>query len=212
MTDRPILFSAPMVRALLEGRKTQTRRLAEKFFPVKNPKAPKGTGVYKPTFWQKAKPGDRLYVRETFGVWHRGDSTPVRGQPYDPVTVYRADDEDPDIPHDLLWEPFRWRPSIHMPRWASRLTLVVTDVRQQKLKDIDIHDAAAEGLTSVMEQQTWWYSGVGKGNRRYEMSVMAYKELWEHINGPGAWDANPEVVALTFTVHNTNIDHMDQAA
>lgn len=184
-----------MVRALLEGRKTQTRRMAWR----DSVWADEPTHV--PTLWPKCKPGDRLYVRETFGVWHRGDSTHVRGQPYDPVTVYRADDEDPDIPHDFLWEPFRWRPSIHMPRKLSRLTLVVTKVRQQPLHKISEKDCKAEGtprpmLNNWMDDVKW---------------KSAFKMVWIAIHGPDAWDENPDIVALTFTVHQTNIDQMENA-
>ena len=154
--EYPILMSGEMVRATLADLKTQTRRVA-KPQPMK---FLRGLGwVFKRFGWHgiNAKatgwhfnphggPGDRLWVRETWGVWQRGDATPVRGQPYDPEVIYRADDECPDIPHDLLWEPFRWRPSIHMPKKLCRLWLEVKDVRIEPLQDITTEDIWAEGL------------------------------------------------------------------
>ena len=126
MSDHPIIFSGPMVRSLLDGRKTQTRRVLK---PQPQGEQPKN--------WTRANdkavryaPGDRLYVREAINkVSTPGD------------VVYRADFEAGGNDGAGLG----WRPSIHMPRWASRLTLTVTDVRVQRLQDISEEDARAEG-------------------------------------------------------------------
>lgn len=216
MADRPILFSPPMVRAQLAGTKTQTRRRIDfpgvenvvEFVPVGHNRK---TGV--PQFEMKdangrhvARPvgkhfiayhwaprfavGDRLWVREAIDkVSEPGD------------VCYRA-----DFTGDS--RGLGWRPSIHMPRWASRLTLTVTEVRVQRLQDISDADARAEGA----------YIGKRSGrvaDSHFAMAVAGeyfhtargwYADLWDRINGPGAWAANPWVVALTFTVAQRNID------
>lgn len=133
MKERPILFSGPMVRAILEGRKTQTRRVAKIH----------GYGLDdRPVFGRSpfGEPGDRLWVRETFC------GSCVR----DPAYIYRATDENPSH----LFQP-RWRPSIHMPRWASRLTLEVTAVRRERLRDItdDAARALVEGVQNVTDDE-----------------------------------------------------------
>ena len=180
--ERPILFSAPMVRAIMEGRKTQTRRVVK-------PIPPRGLT---PNHCRYGVPGDRLWVRETwahvFGheeyeSWemphiksfvvdnYLTGSIPA-GKPANGDTVYAADGWDDYVENG----DFRWRPSIHMPRWASRITLDVVDVRVQLLQDITQEDAGAEGVRSREE----------------------FHALWESINGAGSWDANPWVWAVTF--------------
>ncbi|HTJ89589.1 MAG TPA: hypothetical protein VL356_05370 [Acidocella sp.] len=190
MVDRPILFSAPMVRALLAGTKTQTRRFLK----------PQPASVDEAGCWYGNNPqslqnrlrfaiGDRLWVRESW--WHvcAGDG-PAISAPGDSLgrdgAFFRADHPDyPPCPH------YRSRPSIHMPRWASRLTLTVTDVRVQRLQDISEEDARAEG-----------YPGEGCGLA----PKVWYGALWEQINGIDSWDADPWIVALTFDVRKGNID------
>lgn len=187
MADYPIIFSAPMVRALLDGRKTQTRRLAY---------SRRG----RMSRWWFVKAGDRLWVREAWRPVHSAD--PSRG------ASYRA---------NVGADQTLWRPSIHMPRWASRLTLVVTEARRQWLQDISEEDARAEGL--LWERHTWhdpeyplcdiaWRPYAGSESR-YSHPRDAFADLWESIHGPDAWNANPEVIALTFTVHRCNIDAME---
>lgn len=185
MTDRPILFSEPMICALLEGRKTQTRRV------LTNGAAHDAVAVFGPDFLElpgnrdllpiRAITGDRLWVRETHAI----DGPRVRYFATDDVHALR-----------------RKRPSIHMPRWASRLTLVVGSVRVQKVQDISEHDARAEGVDSLE---------IGTARNPMRLGYRAaFRELWDHLNdlrGFG-WDANPWVCALTFTVHHCNIDWM----
>ena len=201
MTDRPILFSAPMVRALLEGRKTQTRRLLKlrghkRFSDF----GPSDTPGYEWHFrradgcWcdhrQSDLPlpyaiGDRLWVKEEWQVSGLGYGVklPIPGMGR---LHYSATD-------DGAWKDYwgRWRSSLHMPRWASRLTLTVNDVRVQRLQDISEADAIAESVQIHC----------GSDGAKVE-----FEHIWNSINGPEAWDANPWVVALTFEVEQRNID------
>lgn len=195
MADRPILFSGPMVRALLDGCKTQTRRIL---------KEPYGTMEIVGEEWRpihtKVKARDRLWVRE---AWR------CNGWATDLATIFYAASEGDG--YTAMCEqypvankpPLRitagWRPSIHMPRWASRMTLTVTAVRVERLQDISEDDAAAEGWPHAE-------SG-GKGAPlRDAYPIGWYGNLWDDINGPGAWSANPWVAAYTFTVERQNVD------
>lgn len=219
MADRPIIFSAPMVRALMEGKKTQTRRVLR---PQPDTTSdPSGLGewgaVNRYDYWRPAaevrpyQVGDRLYVREAFAISADNPHCDLSAAYPDQLVFYRATDD------DEFTIPPRWRPSIHMPRWASRLTLTVTDVRVQRLWQITNNDAVAEGIKPQYQQPEqnegailgWGYDGIdgyGPG-----ASKAAFSLLWDHINGPGAWDANPWVVALTFTVQRGNIDQIGSA-
>lgn len=190
MTERPILFSAPMVRAILAGTKTQTRR-AVKGWPLEWLESAHFTPEYVALPENYASPygfaGDGLWVRET---WARDDE--------DGTLMYRA-----DLGRDVCadaWEQgrlegvpsYRWRPSIHMPRQASRMTLEVTGVRVERLQDISEADAQAEGCALECMTPTGDDSGSaihGPGG---------YRALWESINGPGSWAANPWVWVVEF--------------
>lgn len=190
MADRPIIFSAPMVRALLDGRKTQTRRVLKPlprrtiFF---DPKTAVLDQFQEPPY----APGDRLWVREAFSYelldvdrngfmppWYWADGNPESG--------------------DFT----RPKPSIHMPRWASRLTLLVTDVRVQRLQEISSADAIAEGCPPYANSAT---IDCDTPNPRDD-----FKRLWNGIHGPDAWDRNPWVAAISFKAHRCNIDTMEE--
>jgi len=111
------------------------------------------------------------------------------------VVVLRADGEMPNHPeHGRAL----WRPSIYMPRWASRLTLLVTDVRVQRLQDISEADAIAEGIIPTANSQTI--------DCATERPSDGFRALWNSIHGPEAWDANPWVAAISFDVVRANID------
>ena len=198
MTARPIIFSGPMVQALLAGRKTQTRRVAwgKERRLVKDAehydvlgwswREDAGDGLYygaPPSLWQRVQPGDRLWVRETHYVWV-AHQAPAGGS----VILYRA---------DTPYAPTAWTPSIHMPRWASRLTLVVTATRIERLQEITKADVAAEGIT---EREGKSLAGVVAGWHE------PFADLWDSLHGDGSWDANPAVVVVTFTVHQSNAD------
>lgn len=180
MKERPILFSTPMVRAILDGTKTQTRRVVKsrtdknmgpRCVLLPNELAGEvNAGDY--TNCPYGHPGDHLWVRETFLTvdGHRA--------------FYRADyNHNPkgDKEHGIVWTP-----SIHMPRWASRITLEITAIRVEKLNDISGADAVAEGVRSRLPD-----NGV---------AVSEYRDLWEQINGSGSWSANPWVWVIEFEV------------
>lgn len=239
MADRPILFSAPMVRALLAGTKMQTRR-ALKFQPAPGISIIRKTirpidanpyhsferrsvyGNYAGELDIKIKRGDRLWVRESgyllreahdhdpvmredvwrdAGFQHSADDIVVPIRPYDPPINEWIDDCSKTS-----------RPSIHMPRWASRLTLTVTDVRVERLQDISEQDAKAEGAVpyhcAASKLDTYGPSHAMCGQDRR----AGFCKIWETINGIESWDANPWVVAYTFTVERGNLDQIAQAS
>jgi len=209
MADRPILFSAPMVRALLDGGKTQTRRVLKPKrgvtlddFSIDMGARGIGRAFALPRD-KLAEPkyqiGDRLWVRET---WWRGsyDFNPdaYKGDPPEPALFYKATDGGRNVD--------RWKPSIHMPRAVSRLTLIVEAVRVERLRNISDADSLAEGVGPLCHplgrpDLTW----VGSPDVCAAPSY-AFKKLWESINGAGSWDANPWVAAITFRVVRANID------
>ncbi|NTS30710.1 hypothetical protein HQ945_05540 [Phyllobacterium sp. BT25] len=197
MADRPILFSAPMVQALLAGRKTQTRRIIK----------PRGHASLFDGSWTddyvldpgnaswRAKElrfciGDRLYVREHWRTWSTSDHLPPSQLKVGTAVDYIVDGA--DVLHG------KHRQAMHMPRWASRLTLLVTDVRVERLQDCSEADALAEGVERIVfpERGDW-----GWPQRKY-------RKIWENINGAGSWEANPWVVAVSFDVLNQNIDEV----
>lgn len=178
MKERPILFSAPMVRALLAGTKTQTRRVC---------KLEVRSGMPEPEMLSLlrccpyGKPGDRLWVRET---WNRFDGWEGYFYAADDHSFGIGADDDPDhIPEHAL----RWKPSIHMPRAASRITLEVTGVRVERLQEISEADAKAEGA-AMHNSPAAMLTGYRTG----------YRLLWDSINGPGSWDANSWVWVVEF--------------
>lgn len=201
MKERPILFSAPMVRALLAGSKTQTRRVLKQAtglsLSVCMDEAAPGVAALS---WLHGdgpghdvhehiervrcpygQPGDRLWVREAWGLWQ---------QPFDHEShdvVYRADVDRP--------EPKRWRPSIHMPRWASRILLEVTDVRVERLQDISEADAIAEGIVPFGDGG---FVSDDDGRCYGATARQSYAYLWESINGADSWAANPWAWVVSF--------------
>ena len=192
MTERPILFSAPMVRAILAGTKTQTRRIA-KPQPEPGEIGSFGRGIpfirgrdktYRCPYGQ---PGDRLWVREAFDFLPSGGPD----QPTACEIVYWANGAiEPRIaPPDynpMVYAHEKIRPSIHMPRWASRITLEITGVRVERLQDISKDDAKAEGVDALPMET------------RRATAKADFHALWESINGAGSWDANPWVWVLEF--------------
>ncbi|MBN8740682.1 MAG: hypothetical protein BGP24_14870 [Lysobacterales bacterium 69-70] len=212
MKERPILFSGAMVRALLAGTKTQTRRIAKlndagRLQLTCRQWHPNDRAAILACPFGLA--GDRLWVRETFKPIASGQ---VKGG-YGKVRygfAYQADGATKWARHeteivDLTGKPptgpmqFQdrpWKPSIHMPKRASRITLEITDVHVQRLQDISEADARAEGVMSVQSTEP------GLESSPYYRSLMGpaelFRMLWESINGAGSWDANPWVWALTF--------------
>jgi hypothetical protein len=210
MADKRISFKAPMIRALLDGRKTQTRRvLKPQPFPagyhqgdVSLERVYEDAARFSATARLGGQPailedivplrfahGDRLWVREGLRFnWQSNDWLYAADESI-MVDVCGSELETPS--------PNRWprgvAPSIHMPKWASRLTLIVTDVRVQRLQEITRGDATEEGcpfpnMADGPDPRDW------------------FRDLWNSIYGPGAWDANPWVAAYTFRVVKANID------
>ena len=238
MTDKPIIFSAPMVRALIEGRKTQTRRVL-KVHPDREPPyvAKYETGARavwideEDTVWSFRGPavGDRLWVKEAWRTDLANDH--LRPSELDPGTATVWFDASSD------WNEGqrpRYRNARFMPRWASRWTPTVTDVRVQRVQDISEADAVAEGATprgacsGFLSRDTGWsmdWSRVGQLSayatrppggpakmplQETDISLgdpqMAFASYWNDLHGPEAWDRNDWVAAYTFTVQRGNID------
>lgn len=218
MKERPILFSGPMIRAILAGNKTQTRRIVK-------PQPPSSTvsvNLYhhpdpRPHFWAAdggalldwaqpcpyGAPGERLWVRET---WQHANHPFGPYQEGAPV-FYRADyHDDPHGPDGELSPQGKyreWRPSIHMPRSACRLVLEVTGVRVKRLQAISYEDALAEG---AFDPQMFWGAefddvdgeSADELARRLQWPQRAFRELWCKINGPESWNSNPWVWVVEF--------------
>jgi len=214
MADKGIIFSAPMVRALLEGRKTQTRRLATFVQPDGEHYNLRGNGggvigatesivrVYGPDYSPYA-PGDRLYVREAWGTWGIFDDLAPSKLTGKEGVAYVADYSDP------RGEIFgRLRPSIHMPRWASRLWLEVTDVRVQRVAEISEADAIAEGAEPIAIMPN---GPKGNPSDTWLSYRAGFEKLWNSLHTkPGErWEDNPWIVAVSFTVHHGNIDQIN---
>ena len=221
MKERPILFNAPMIRAILANTKTQTRRIfkPERMTWDANGRyttyamrggelSITGSGPFEPSSWLHycpyGQPGDRLAVRETFYAWghwtkrysekkrreewHFVDETMGTGKAY----RYEADEKLPRRKRELHEVGWWKRPAIFMPRAASRITLEVTGVRVERLQDIDLADALAEGISDtgalILDS-----AGNEQGG-----PIAEYAVLWEQINGPGSWAANPWVWVISF--------------
>lgn len=235
MAVKPILFSGPMVRALLDGRKTQTRRI------IKPGKSSLFDGGWTDDYvldpgnaaWRSrdipVSVGDMLWVREACALLPRtayrmsiGTGTIAQVEhPTDGYTaaVFREGFDRSGAP--------RWRPSIHMPRWASRLTLRVTDVRVQRLRDISEADAKAEGIDQEqviidtqcygrapveITAQRFWNGTESNDFEGHESAGEAFEHLWEAINGAGSWAANPWCVAYSFEVLRGNVSQFEKEA
>ena len=191
MKETGLMFKAPLVRAILEGRKTQTRRIAK---PVRHPDL---GNVYSPGALVRehepqhvinracpyGQPGDRIYVRETFS------QHPEWGQ-----LAFRADGEEFEDADGWLWEP-KWTPAIHMPKDIARIWLEVTGVRVERLQDISEADALAEGARFELAS----IDSVRIGATASFLS--GFRNIWESTGGD--WDANPCVWAIDFKVLST---------
>jgi hypothetical protein len=188
MKERPILFSGPMVNAILECRKTQTRRIVK---PQPSPAdilagdiiycGPMGVIQWCP---YAREVNNRLWVRETF--YECVDNN-------DKIH-YAADGEPPTTER----RHYKKRPSIFMPRLASRITLEITGVRVERLQDISDSDCIAEGISDEAMDECEHYQIAGSPLRGGSVERCAYSTLWESINGPGSWEKNPFVWVIEF--------------
>lgn len=210
MADHPIIFSAPTIKALLAGRKSQTRLVLKSQPPHQENFFGSSFGLDQETGFPKSYDvrfavSDRLWVRETWcargtGVWTVAHAR--RRIATDQRIIYAADGGNGP-----------WWPSIHMPREFSRITLVVTEVSIQRLQEIDRDDAMAEGIV-----QTWgdfagdppaWALRKGEYDSCFydnRTSVENFSLFWESLHGPGSWKANPWVSAISFETHLFKID------
>lgn len=211
MKSRPILFSGPMVRAILDGCKTQTRRVCgDRIQYIDGPGGPPytqklGSHIFEggPCAWHcpYGKPGDRLWVRETWrpvGPWEFEGGTIVFQCDGARVNVTNAKEQTPPVFVRSSDQKDKWRPSIHLPRWASRITLEVTGVRVQRLNETSEADAIAEGLhRDPKNPNLWTWGDYPSGSTN---PVYAYELLWNQINesrGFG-WSVNPWVWVIEF--------------
>lgn len=212
--ERPILFNGAMVRAILDGRKMVTRRQINPQFPSSvNEVLPYATyrGAWMPRdpespddAWEEqvrvcpyGKPGDRLWVRETWQLHEKFTDTCV--------VVYKANERNSwtefhrrfpvSVARGAAEKPFQthgFRPSIHMPRWACRILLEITDVRVERLQDITYEQAAAEGI----HRHNRMWSATDEGGACHKYPEPAFRDLW--LSTGGDWDANPWVWVVEF--------------
>lgn len=196
MKELPILFSAPMVRAILDGQKTQTRRVVKPRYSGKviAPGGPGmaledlGEGNIRTNLCPYGQPGDLLWVRETFCPIYPQDPHYNGGNPieYDYAATYKHGSR----LGDLIGVKKKWKPSIHMPRTACRILLEITAVRVERLQGISEADAIAEGTPGG--------HGSIPGYGYAAAPVEHYRHLWESLNGPDSWKANPWVWVIEF--------------
>ncbi len=195
MREHPILFSAPMIRAILDGRKTMTRRVIKnvpEILMIGQP-LPELVEAYK-NAWIKTcpyQPGDHLWVREAWGVAPCYNIYAPRNIP---LSSRRHVDYKADGPEYWGVHADKWRPSIFMPRWASRITLEVEAVRVERLQDITEEDAVAEGFVSQWDEDA---------DSSYEHGPSArelFAALWDSLNAKRnyGWVTNPFVWVITF--------------
>jgi hypothetical protein len=226
MKERPILFSGDMVRAILKRRKTHTRRPVKHIpmlgYPedwclkVGTQEFDRIVGDYQ-RYCPFGQPGDRLWVRETWAEWMlRGGHEKNWGEGKHGWgnVIYRATHNGGMLPE---CEGFsKWRPSIHMPRWASRLTLEIVSVRVERVQDISESDALNEG---ILEGYKYAAPGVmmtrADGEKcdcafTHPTAKRAYQCLWESIYGADAWDANPWVWVVAFRVIQHDKTHEEE--
>ncbi len=228
--ERPILFNGAMVCAILEGRKTVTRRalpagldpdrlgetMSKAQWQKVNRERPVAFGIT--YFCPFGQPGDRLWVRETWGdvnlagapgIAYRADYDirDLMAEPsfHDEDGAFNYDDERVKPYHFAVWSEDllsgaegRWRPSIHMPRWASRILLEITDVRVERLQAITYEQAAAEG---IHRDQRMWFA-TDEGGQAFKYPEQAFAQLWRQTCGD--WDANPWVWVVEFK----RVDHL----
>jgi hypothetical protein len=221
MKVTPIIMSAPMVRALIDGRKTQTRRIikpqpADDIRPhtFPNPNAQGWISGVRHEYGRQTahfclfgKNGDILWVREnvwlpceaSFGELRNGADTWKPHYYADGLTDY-----DIEQYKEWGWKP---TPSIHTRRRVSRLTLELSEVRVERLQDISEEDAVAEGIEARDAGSIGMFRDYSGCDPVYGASpVLSYQSLWESLHGPGSWEASPWVWALSFRVHHQNID------
>lgn len=210
MKDRPILFSGPMVRAIIDGRKTQTRRIVKPQPPDRWNRVLFVKGVAQWMYQIPAcdhhdvkcpygKPGDRLWVRESLILKHA--DTPIEQWCYkaDEAPIHILGIDNVRCSQMVVWAHHKEGTScsaIHMPRWASRITLEIADIRVQRVQEISEEDARAEGIAGN------GYADLRPDGELRDGPSIKYRadfhDLWNSINGPESWNANVWVWAISF--------------
>jgi hypothetical protein len=191
--ERPIIFSANMIRAIIDGRKTQTRRVVngvaldwvrQEIFSLDFVALPENR------LCQYGFAGDRLWVRETWRTDVAFDRTKPSDIPHGYRIIYDADDDKNHLGGKV-------RPSIFMPRWASRISLEIEDIRIEQLQDISEEAAKAEGVEGFYVEDGWYWRDYLLTDQEESVSPMlpsakaSFRSLWESIHGKGAGDTNP---------------------
>ena len=215
--EKPLLFSDPMVQAILDDRKNKTRRVINhilglgkitEFFPSTTPgydwtaRCKRGGLLHDLTHEDLLRRcpygqvGGRLWGRETHAIVpatayarSAGVQQIINPQDRDMASIYKCG-------FDRCSSGFSWKPSIHMPRWASRLDLEITEVCVQPLQEISEEDAIAEGIY-LLECEGGGYKSA-RGGQEFDTAVEAFYDLWNSINGPGSWGQNPYVWPISF--------------
>lgn len=218
---KPIPFSEPMARAIDQGRKTMTRRILKRapehavhavvengwiMWEVGNPR--EGYRKVGDTPLPYC-PGDLLWVREPWRTLREFDHLPPRDLPKSANIWFEADGEDP-----IKASFGKYRHARFMPRWASRFTLEVTEFRVERLQEISIEDARAEGVATE-EWEDWRENAqsiaLPEGSR-IEDERDLFRNLWNSLHGADAcWDVNPWVAVITFAVHRCNVNFLPAA-
>jgi len=206
MSEKPIIFNRKMVKAILDGQKTQTRRVIK-------PQLPNHIDKWSECEWFNlskspyGKYGDRLWVRETFAIECNDGCQDVYSKPENPLgkvrwhkdrdgcqyfecARYRA--SEPDTILGEKEDGMKWKPSIHMPRWANRIMLEIIDVRVERVQDISYKDVVSEGIKPVKTDST--------GYINKDTTIQKFKELWDSINIDRgySWNRNPWVWVIEF--------------
>jgi hypothetical protein len=219
--EYPILFNTEMVRAILDGRKRQTRRIPRYQIDYHADEHGPPEGWYsrnKRQLWNGpyaiedfiarwcpyGQPGDLLWVREAWALRSGVEPAKASSLIAPPTIWYRADGTVVNHPVEALPTIGKWRPSIHMPRWASRLTLRVTDVRVERVQDISYNDCIEEG---VHEDGAGWHFEMPAPTLGYAGPDRAFAELWDSINAKRGfgWETNCWVWAISFEIDATII-------
>jgi len=211
MKARPILFKPDMVRAILEGRKTMTRRIVKPQPPLGSDGVAYNPSHFEPDrgwYWKPhggfakcpyGAPGDMLWVREAFSGPHGCRNLKPSEWPEGCPIWYWTDG------NVAGFDATQPKPSIHMPRWASRLTLEITDVRVERLQDISEDDARAEGIADGGCLNCGEPEPCGCSDPQPD-ARDAFIHLWQSINGDQSWSANPWVWVVSFKAHHMNVD------
>ena len=232
MKERGIIFNSEMIRAIIDGRKTQTRRVVNNVIPgnclwLKKPtKTRSGTTTHildapKYNLCPLGKIGDRLWVRETYSLLGNEDACPIDwndnivNDKTEAARIYRASCAQKSgdyglwsIPDDADWKPHtkemkfegQWTPSIHMPRWASRITLEITNVRVERLNNISARDVVAEGLIQLPASGRYVrFEGAQHFGLAYRDHKEAFADLWDEVSKPDCnYESNPWVWVIEF--------------